>query len=64
MNQQNVKGGGQSLTLHSDILNAINNWQAYLYVREKYGKFLDELPIYKGTGGDAAYVLVVLVAGN
>ena len=31
-------------------MDAINNWQAYLYVREKYGKFLDELPIYKGTG--------------
>ena len=48
MNSINI-GGGQ-LPLHKDIVSSIEDWQAYLYVREKYGKFLDELPTYKGTG--------------
>ena len=46
MDNQNVKGGGIALTLPK----VKNSKEAYSYVREKYGKFLDELPTYKGTG--------------
>lgn len=49
MNNQTAIGG-QQLNLHPDILNAYNNWLAYTYVYEKYRKFLDALPIYKGSG--------------
>ena len=43
-------GRGQKPTLPIEIADAIRHWQAYLYVREKYLNFLEELPTYKGTG--------------
>ena len=50
MNNQNVNWGGQRLPLTPELLNSVNDYQVYLYAREKYGKFLDNLPIYKGSG--------------
>ena len=44
-NQKSMKrGGGQPLPA------VANNREAYVYVRKKYEKFLEELPTYKGSG--------------
>lgn len=40
----------RKITLDPHIVGTQQSWLAFLYMREKYSKFLMELPTYKGTG--------------